>query len=136
MNLTKNEFLFRLIAMTVIGVAAALLGTISSSWWAGGLFGLLFGMVFTLYDQRILANKVFGKVGNDTVIWYLVHSVLGGIGYVAMFYAFGFAFSITAAGGWLFYTAATITYAILCQRSLREFFYLLPMYLATRFGRH
>ena len=37
-----------------------------------------------------------------------------------------------AAGGWLFYTAATITYAILCERSLRQFLYLLPIWLATR----
>jgi hypothetical protein len=136
MSLTKNEFFFRLIAMIVIGAAAALLGTISSSWWAGGLFGLLFAMVYTLYDQRILAAKVFGKVGNDTVIWYLVHSVLGGIGYLAMVYGFGLAFGITAAAGWPFYAVATATYVLLCQRSLREFFYLLPMYLATRFGRH
>ncbi len=132
MNITKNEFFFRLIAMTIIGAAAALIGVISSSWWAGGLFGLLFGMVFTLYDQRILAQKVFGKVGQEPFTWYLAHAVLGGIGYVAMVYIFGFAFGITAAGGWLFYTAATITYAILCERSLRQFLYLLPMWLATR----
>lgn len=132
MNITKNEFFFRLIAMTIIGAAAALIGVTSSSWWAGGLFGLLFGMVFTLYDQRILAQKVFGKVGKEPFSWYFAHAVLGGIGYVAMVYLFGFAFSITAAGGWLFYIAATTTYAILCERSLRQFVYLLPMWLATR----
>jgi len=132
MNITKNEFFFRLIAMIVIGATAALLGTISSSWWAGGLFGLLFGLVFNLYDQRILAAKVFSKVGKDAVTWYLVHSVLGGIGYLAMVYAFGFVFGITAIAGWPFYAVATATYALLCQRSLREFFHLLPMWLATR----
>ncbi len=132
MNITKNEFFFRLIAMTIIGAAAALIGATSSSWWAGGLFGLLFGMVFTLYDQRILVQKVFGKVGQEPLTWYLAHAVLGGIGYVAMVYLFGFAFSITAAGGWLFYTTATITYAILCERSLRLFLGLLPLWLATR----
>jgi hypothetical protein len=132
MNITKNEFFFRLIAMTIIGAAAALIGVISSSWWAGGLFGLLFAMVFTLYDQRILAQKVFSKLGKEPFFWYFIHAVLGGIGYVTMLYAFGLIFSINPIGGWLFYTFATINYAILCERSLREFFYLLPMWLATR----
>lgn len=132
MGITKNEFLFRLIAMIVIGAAASLLGLISSSWWAGGLFGLLFGLVFTTYSQRVLNNMVFGKVGNDMLAWYGVHSVLGGIGYVAMLYLFGFAFGIHAAAGWLFYVVATGTYALLCERSLRQFCMLLPLWLATR----
>lgn len=132
MNITKNEFFFRLIAMTIIGAAAGLIGVISSSWWAGGLFGLLFGMVFTLYDQRILVQKVFGKLGQEPLFWYFIHAVLGGIGYVTMLYAFGFIFSINAIGGWLFFTFATINYAILCERSLRVLFQLLPIWLATR----
>lgn len=132
MNITKNELIFRLVAMIVIGAAAALLGTISSSWWAGGLFGLLFGMVYTLYDQRFLAAKVFGNVGKEVITWYFVHSVLGGIGYLVMVYVFGFAFGIHAASGWLFYAVATAAYAILCERSLREFVWNLPTYLASR----
>lgn len=132
MGITKNEFFFRLIAMTVIGAAASLLGIISSSWWAGGLFGLLFGMVFTMFSQRILANKVFGNVGKEPMVWYGVHSILGGIGYVVMVYLFGFAFSIHATTGWLFYTVASATYMLLCERSLRQFFMLLPLWLATR----
>ncbi|CAN5147197.1 hypothetical protein BH11CYA1_BH11CYA1_28280 [soil metagenome] len=132
MGITKNEFFLRLVAMIFIGAASSLVGVISSSWWAGGLFGLLFGLVYTMFSQRILANMVFGKVGSDMLAWYGVHSVLGAIGYVAMLYLFSFVFSIHATGGWLFYTIAGGAYALLCERSLRKFFMLLPLWLATR----
>jgi hypothetical protein len=132
MPFTKNEFFFRLMAINVLGVAASLLNTISLSWWTGGLCGLLFALLFTLFSQRLLRPYVFGKIGPGPFAWYGVHSALGLIGYIALLYFLAFTFSISVTSGWVFYALVTAGYITVCARSLQEFFWLLPFVLGIR----
>ena len=129
MNFTKNEFFFRIMAITGFGVAASLFNVISLSWWSAALCGLLFSLLFTLFSQRILSQHVFGKIGQGSFAWYGVHSALGLIGYIALLYLFAFTFSISVSSTWDFYAVAAAGYITVCQHSLREFFWLLPSVL-------
>ncbi len=132
MNLTKNEFFFRLMAITTLGVVASIFNAISLSWWTGGLCGLLFSLFFTLFSQRVLAQHVFGKIGQGPLTWYGVHSALGLVGYIALLYLFAFTFSISVSSGWVFYAVTAVGYITVCERSLKEFFWLLPFVLGNR----
>lgn len=132
MNLTKNEFFFRIMAITGLGVAASLFNTISLSWSTGALCGLFFSLLFTLFSQRILTQHVYGKIGSGPLAWYGIHSVLGLIGYSALLYLFAFTLSISVSSGWVFYALAAAGYITVCERSLKEFFWLLPFVLGIR----
>ncbi len=73
-----------------------------------------------------------GKIGQGPFAWYGVHSALGSIGYIALLYFFAFMLSISVNSGWVFYAVAAAGYITLCERSLREFFWLLLFVLGIR----
>lgn len=69
-----------------------------------------------------------GKIGQGPFAWYGVHSALGSIGYIALLYFFAFMLSISVNSGWVLAAG----YITLCERSLREFFWLLLFVLGIR----
>lgn len=132
MGLPLKTFVARIVAVPVVAVVASVAGAITSSWWAAALMGFVGTLLFTFMSERVLREKLFGKLGSSPMAWYTVH-LLGETAVVALIAAlFHFVAGASVANGTYFIVAALIIWVAFCYEMIGKIFGLLPFWLQTR----
>ena len=65
--MTPKQLLQRLNLVVIIATVTSLSGGISAAWWSAGLLGLTLTLAFTFISERILRQRLFGKIGKGLI---------------------------------------------------------------------
>lgn len=131
----QASILRRLVVVPALAFFASVAGAITASWWAAALLGFVGVFAFTAFSERILLQKVLGKVGKDPMTWYFVHFVGETLAVILLGIGLGLAFGVGIGSTLAFCAFAFVTWLYVSWENTSRMFGLLPMWLATRGGR-
>lgn len=130
--MNRNEFFARICIVPVLFLVASLLGAITSSWWAAPLIGFGFALAFTFVSERLLRQKLMGKIGGSPLSKYTVHLIGETLTIAALASLCSIFFGMEKVPGWTYNIMATATWGYLCKEMIFNLSSLIALWLATR----
>ena len=121
----------RVIALPIIATVVALLGGISATFYGAAGVAFLGALVFTMVSERLLRQKLMGKIGGSPISWYFVHLV-GETATFALLTWGAFAIFGWSAAGWVAIAGGVAIWLVLTWDTLASWLPLIPLWLATR----
>jgi len=129
--MTPKQFGTNVLGTVIIGLLASIFGAVSTHWWSGALLGLGLVLTFTFISQSVL-HRLHGRIGNTAVSWYFFDVLLQTVLMVSLFWGFATVFGVHVVGIVSASICAALVYILNCRETLKEFFAMLGMWLATR----
>ncbi|MDX1986245.1 MAG: hypothetical protein SFV17_06130 [Candidatus Obscuribacter sp.] len=130
--MNKNQFFARICIIPALFLAASLSGAITSSWWAAPLIGFGVALVFTFVSERLLRQKLMGKIGGGVLSWYTVHLIGETLTIAALVWLCSILFGMGKVPGWTYTILALATWVYLCKEMIFKLPGLFAMWIVTR----
>jgi len=129
--MSPKFFAVRIVALPIIAAVIALLGGISATFYGAAGVAFLGALIFTMVSERLLRQKLMGKIGGGPMSWYFVHLV-GETATIALLTWGAFAIFGWTASGWVAIAGGAAAWVLLTWDTLASWLPLIPLWLATR----
>jgi hypothetical protein len=130
--MNPRVFLTRIIALAVIAAITAATGGITASILGAAGISLLISLPFTSISERVIRGKLFGKIGGNILVWWLMHIAYETVTFGALLWLCAAVFGVHIGTTWIAVVAGLISWMLLSGEAMKTALTGIAMLLAWR----